>query len=146
MTEIDLEIGDPSVADPSPAARRRRTARTKEDGTKKATQAPERSDEETSGKLNGVFGRIAEALRARGDEELATAIEEDSAAMGQGLVSLTRNFRPLRTPLLLALSVAEPVLAFGRVGRILADRFRQRRREAQLRNDVTDATRNEEGS
>ena len=50
--------------------------------------------------------------------------------MSQGLVSLTATLTPLRLPLIVFMSLVEPVLAFWRVGRILALRllnWRERR-------------------
>src|ERR1700741_1473749 len=62
-------------------------------------------------RLTDVFGRIAEALEARGDEELAEAIREDTTAMSQGLVSLTNRVVFLRAPLAFGLALAAPVVA-----------------------------------
>jgi len=74
-----------------------------------------------------AFDQVVEWREARDDEELATAISEDKDKMAKGLVSLTHVVQPLRGPLLIFLGFVEPVLAFGRVGRILGERFIMRR-------------------
>lgn len=74
-------------------------------------------------RLNSAFAKIADQVDIRGDTELAEAIRDERGAMSQGLVSLTDQITPLRMVLLLAMALAEPILAFYRVGRILFLRF-----------------------
>lgn len=88
-------------------------------------------------RIQTTLDRLAESLEGRGDHELAAVIREDSKAMAGGLVSLTGRFKPLRSPLLALLSVVEPLIAFGRVGRILIGRVAARRqRVAQEHADA----------
>lgn len=143
--DLDLEFGDEERADASPAERRRMARadveRNKQEGegrsrasrgtsgSKKRTTTPaaaQREDNEVTSRLLDVFERITNALEERGDEELATIIREDAGAMTQGLVSLTKSVKFLRKPLLILLNFVQPVLAFGRTGRVLWGRFRLR--------------------
>lgn len=134
---LDLEQGDENLADASPSERRRaaRAAARKDSESSKtprrkpaaqSASARERVEVELASRLDRTFDRIAIALSARGDEELADVIREDKEAMGQGLVSLTRSVKFLRSPFLMVLNLVEPVLAFGRVGRILYVRYAER--------------------
>jgi hypothetical protein len=88
-----------------------------------------RSEKELADRLYACFERISNALDERGDEELADILREDAGIMAQGLVSLTRPFVILRTPLLATIAIVEPVLAFGRVVRVAAFRWSQRRHD-----------------
>lgn len=88
------------------------------------------AERELRGRLSDCFDRIAESVRQRGDDELADLLADDAAIMAQGLVSLTRPFRALRTPLLALVAIVEPALAFGRVVRLLAGRWADRRARA----------------
>lgn len=135
---LDLEQGDEKLADATPAERRaaaRRAARQGKDSEKSTSSTPKRSrasvtsdriEAELLSRLSRTFDRIAQTLEARDDAELAGVIREDSDAMSQGLVSLTRSVKFLRSPLLMALNLIEPALAFGRVGRTLYVRFAER--------------------
>lgn len=80
------------------------------------------SDTDLKSRLHTVFDRIADAAEARGDEELATVVREDRDVIAAGLVSLTRPFQALRTPLLFVLAVTEPVMAFSRIVRLMVGR------------------------
>lgn len=126
--EIDLEVGEPD-ADETPAQRRRRerrAARSSDSGgssRSRATAGVSTDDKSVSSRLGTAFTKLADQMDAREDEELATALREESAGMTQGLVSLTSTVPILRLPLMLVLAFAEPVLAFWRVGRILFYRF-----------------------
>jgi len=115
--ELDLEKGDASRAE---ERRARRQART---GSSETKTGSEKLDKELHDRLMGAFQQVQEWREARDDEELATAIDEDKDKMSKGLVSLTHVIDPLRRPLLIFLGFVEPVLAFGRVGRILGGRF-----------------------
>jgi hypothetical protein len=140
---LDLEEGDAERAEMTPAERRRiareeadkgkersQSARANKSTTSaRAANARDKVEAELTLRLSQVFDRIVKILEARGDEELAEVIREDSSAMGQGLVSLTRNVKVLRGPLLFLLNLIEPVMAFGRVGRILFYRLRIRREQ-----------------
>lgn len=130
---LDLTEGDEERAEKVAA---RQAAGRAESKTARATRSrpsvAQRAETELRERTVHVFQRIADTLAARDDEELATAISEDSEAMATGLVSLTRQVKWLRGPLLFFLSLAEPLLAFGRVGRILlrrAGEWRYRRAE-----------------
>src|SRR6266498_147990 len=89
-------------------------------------------------RLTTVFTRIADAADARGDMELAEVVRDDKEIMATGLVSLTRPFMLLRTPLLLLLAVVEPVMAFGRIGRLTLERvlIRRERRKDEAREST----------
>src|SRR6266498_1035932 len=89
-------------------------------------------------RLTTVFTRIADAADARGDMELAEVVRDDTEIMATGLVSLTRPFMLLRTPLLLLLAVVEPVMAFGRIGRLTLERvlIRRERRKDEAREST----------
>lgn len=121
--EIDLERGDPARAEAT-----EKKAATRSRATKGGS-APKPVAAETSlkARLENVFEKLAKQMEARGDEELATALSEEKSNMSQGLVSLTKNLTPLRGPLVVVVSLVEPVLAFGRVGGILVRRAVARR-------------------
>lgn len=97
---------------------------------KGSSSRPPAAERELQSRTGRIVSRITDRLEERGDHELATALQEDGDAMVGGLVELTRRFTALRTPLLLILGLVEPVLAFGRVGRILIRRAQWRREEA----------------
>jgi hypothetical protein len=78
-------------------------------------------------RLYAIFERLAERLEGRGDVELAAMVREDMRAMVGGLDSLARRVPGLSTPILLGLGILEPVLAFGRIARLLLDRWAERR-------------------
>lgn len=116
--DLDLTKGDPSLTGEEGTRRRRRRRSTTTEGEGRSTD-----DGPVTGQLKGVFERIAVQREVKDDEELATAIREESDAMTAGLLSLTRNVPVLRGPLIIILNLIEPLLAFGRVLRILRDRF-----------------------
>lgn len=127
--EIDLEKGVPDE-DETPSQRRRRERRANSDSDSSSSRSSsgssrssDRNDTSLASHLGTAISKIADQMDARGDEELATALREERAPMSQGLVSLTSSVTPLRPPLVLALAITEPVLAFWRVGRILVMRF-----------------------
>ena len=127
--ELDLERGDPSRSSPEGERKRRRRTVAEEAPTEGMVDAEVRS------RLERTFDRIIKSRRSHDDEELATVIEEDAEAMTQGIVDATTGIPFLRSPLLMALNVIEPVLAFSRVGRILFYRFLERRaRKSQERH------------
>ena len=125
---IDLEHGEPDP-DESPAARRRRERRSgsgsssSSGGSSSSKSSSDRENTSLVGRLDTAFTKIADQMAARDDEELASAIRDERHAMSQGLVSLTASITPLRAVLILVLALAEPVLAFWKVGRILFIRF-----------------------
>jgi hypothetical protein len=98
------------------------------------------TDNELKSRLTGVFDRIAEAADARGDEELADIIREDRDVMAGGIVSLTRPFMALRAPVVLALAIVEPVMAFGRLARLMIGRAMVNRAERKAQPDDIDVT------
>lgn len=94
----------------------------------------DRLENELKTRLEAAFIKIADALQNRGDDELGEAIREERKAMTGGFVSLTAHIPIFRTPLLIILNLVELVLAFGRVGGILLNRYiarRQRKMEEQ---------------
>jgi hypothetical protein len=123
--ELDLERGDPSRAE------ERRNRRRQASGEKAKTATEMRADKELDAQLHArlveAFNQVVEWRESRDDEELATAISEDKEKMAKGLVSVTHTVVPLRQPLLIFLGFVEPVMAFGRVTRILATRWVTRR-------------------
>src|SRR5438874_815164 len=70
-------------------------------------------------RLERTFERLAEWRQGRGDDELAQVFREDSMAMIGGLISIARPLTWLRPVLVLGLTVAEPLLAFGRLARLM---------------------------
>lgn len=121
---LDLEVGDEAMAEEAQSRQAARSAsreKRKEPGVR-AQAAEQRSENELSRRLEEAFGRIAEQLLIRGDDELGDAITEDKGKMAKGLVSGTRRIPFLRGPLTIALDLAEPFLAFFRVGRIVFTR------------------------
>lgn len=141
---LDLEEGDEELAEASPRERRRAARKAVRETTSKPASksasssrsrasASDRVEAELLSRLDRTCLRIADMLTARGDDELAEAVREDRGPMSQGLVSLTSNVKLLRMPLIMALNLVEPALAFGRVGRILYNRFvdRQARRQTE---------------
>lgn len=132
---LDLEEGDEELAKATPAQRRRAARKaageneTREPAatrSRSSAAVQDRVESELVSRLDRTFDRIAKALDARDDTELADVIREDKEAMGQGLASLTRSVKFLRSPLLVVLNLVEPMLAFGRVGRIMYVRFAER--------------------
>lgn len=122
--ELDLEN---PPEDESPSARRRR-ARRAERGTSTDSKGHTGPDDGVvTSKLNSAFGKLADQLASKGDDELATAINEESSGMTQGLVSLTKSVVFLRGPLVFIIELALVLLAFWRVGRILFIRALVRR-------------------
>lgn len=131
---LDLENGDEDLANATPSERRRAAQREADKSGEKPKTRTSRSkatsdakvETELDSRLGRTFDRIAVALEQRGDDELASVVREDAGAMAQGLVSLTRSVKFLRSPLLMSLNLIEPILAFGRVGRIMYVRFLER--------------------
>lgn len=137
--ELDLGRGDPSRADSTSERRRRR----RESRTESNTPASEGITEgELRHQLGRAFDGLAKGREARDDSELADAIREEGEAMTEGFVTLTNNVKALRLPLVILLNVLITILAFGRVGGILWDRYKVRRerrqaeRAASLENGV----------
>jgi hypothetical protein len=121
--ELDLERGDPSRRE------ERRSSRRRASSTGEARSDSDKLDRELHHRLVESLEQVQEWREARDDEELATAIAQDKDKMAKGLVSLTHAVAPLRQPLLVFLGFVEPLLAFGRVGRILATRWVMRRQQ-----------------
>lgn len=126
----DDELGaEDSASSSSSSAPKRKKRRGGDEAPGARTRR--RHEGELRNRLELTLERIAEWLEGRGDLELAGVIREDSKAMIGGLVSLTRPLGWLRPPLIAVLSVVEPVLAFGRVLRILGGRLADRRARAR---------------
>lgn len=133
MSTINLEHGEPDPDDESPSARRRRERRTSDSsksgsgsgtsGSSGTSRATERENASLATRISTALDKIADQMALRDDDELATAIREERGAMSHGLVSLTDQITPLRVVLVLVMALAEPILAFYRVGRILFFRF-----------------------
>jgi hypothetical protein len=124
-TESDVRGGRPGSR-PSSRPSQRAAAGGKPAG-KPATDKTQITESELRTRLGGTFDKIADWLDARDDSELADIVREDGEAMSKGLVSLTKPFKQLRTILSFFLSFVEPLLAFGRVFRVLAGRLADRR-------------------
>ena len=106
-----------------------------ERGTSERTQRRQRARErergaDIEGRLYAIFGRLADALEGRGDEELAGMIREDTKAMVGGLVSVVKRVPAAAGAVVGGLAVLEPLIAFGRIFRLLLRRAAERRREA----------------
>lgn len=144
--ELDLEMGDEARADALAAqsagqtrreqrraereARSKAAAQEKSTSRKSSTTRKTRTsdtDGEVTSRLGRVLDRIIAQLRAREDEELASAIEEDKQSIVAGFVSVTRGIPFLRNPFIMVLNLVEPIMAFWRVGGILVGRAVERR-------------------
>lgn len=127
-TRLTLTGDDP---EPKPAEEQKSSStssRKKRGGDEPAGARTRRRHEgEIRGRLTAVIETLADTLEARGDHELATAIRDDGRAIVSGLVSITRPIAWARPVILAGLGIAEPVLAFGRIFRILAGRWSDRR-------------------
>lgn len=95
-----------------------------------------RHNAELRERLGKVLERAAEWREARGDHELAAVLREDKQAIIGGLVSLTGPFLWLYGPLIAGLQVLEPVMAFGRVLRIMGVRMADRRARRQAEREL----------
>jgi actin-like ATPase involved in cell morphogenesis len=139
MSNLDLEIGDEERANKLADEEAERATKSKPRGrpqgstdkkprTTRSSVTPSRDriDSEIQSRLERVLTRIAQTLENRNDEELATIVREDTTAMSGGIVSLTHNVKPLRSPIIMALNLVEPLLAFGRLGGVLFRRLRER--------------------
>jgi len=114
---LDLQKGPPADDEnPPPRGRSERSTR--------------RHRADIRDRLTTVFERLADSLEGRGDEELAGMIREDTKAMVGGLVNVTKRAPGLATPILGALAVLEPLIAFGRVFRLILRRAGERRAAA----------------
>lgn len=125
--DLDLERGDPSRAEER-RTRRRSTRDSNAVGGESKTLS-EKLDRELHSRLVESLERVQEWRESREDMELAEAIGQDKDKMAKGLVSVTHVVQPLRGPLVIFLGFVEPVLAFGRVGRILTVRWVERRQQ-----------------
>lgn len=80
------------------------------------------NDSDLKSRLVTVLDRIIDNADARGDEELSEILREDRDVIANGIVSFTRPFMVLRTPILLLLAVVEPVMSFWRIGGLMVGR------------------------
>lgn len=131
--ELDLERGDPARAERITLGKEKTASEKKPLGgsqgstRKSGSTARERGENELQTRVQAVFYKIADMLARKEDVELEEAMRDNAPAMAQGFVSLTRNIKWLRSPLLLFLNLVEPALAFWDVGTILAGRWYARR-------------------
>jgi hypothetical protein len=114
-SELDLER-PPDDDDPTPRKGGRQSERTER-----------RHRANISDRLTTIFDRLADSLEGRGDLELAEMIREDKKAMVGGLVSVTRRAPAIAPAIMAVLSVLEPLIAFGRVFRLLGRSMGDRR-------------------
>lgn len=126
MAQLDLEP-KPGDGDDQPPHEPGQSPRSQRRHRQKERQA----SGELNGRLLAIFERLADRFEGKGDLELADVIREDSRAMVGGLVSLTKRIPGAAAPILLVLGIVEPVLAFGRVFRLLASRWAYRRAERE---------------
>jgi hypothetical protein len=138
MTPIDLATGRVKRAPgeaPAPSARPASAGKSIGGAASAARESTaQKAEKELRERLENAIGRIAAALEARGEDELSAALSEDSGKMAQSLVALTRRFVGLLKVLVWLLSIVEPVLAFGRVVRIMFGKltnWRQARTEPE---------------
>ena len=118
MTELDF-TKPPREDDDGPKPERGKSDRSKR-----------RHAADIRGRLETVLTRLADSLEGRGDAELATMIREDQKAMVGGLLSVTRRVPAAAGVIVAGLSVLEPLIAFGRVFRLLLGRVADRRAAA----------------
>ena len=127
-TRLNLAGEEPEPKGPKESSSSSSSSKRKRGGDEPAGARTRRRHEgEIRGRLTAVLETLAETLEARGDHELAGAIRDDGRAIVSGLVSITRPIAWARPAILAGLGIAEPVLAFGRIFRILAGRWTQRR-------------------
>ncbi len=119
MTE-ELKFDRPPEEDDAPERKPR--------GQSERSQRRQRAD--IRERLTTIFERLADSLEGRGDAELAAVIREDSRAMVGGLVSVTRRVPAAAGVIVGGLAVLEPLIAFGRVLRLLLRRAGERREAA----------------
>lgn len=121
MAELDLTPKPGGGDEPKPEGER------SERSKRRDRQREREQTGNLAGRLQAIFDRLAQRFEGKGDAELAAIIREDSRAMVGGLVSLTKRVPGAASPILLLLGVVEPVLAFGRLFRVLAGRWAARR-------------------
>lgn len=117
--ELDLERGDPDKEE---------GGRPRSERSQRRDRAREKERQGDVGKrLGTIFERLAQSVEGRGDDELAGMIREDKEAMVGGLVSVTSKAPALAPGVLGVLAVLEPLIAFGRILRLLLRRAGERR-------------------
>lgn len=133
--ELDLDRGDPEYDTPAQRRRARRQRASESspgvDGSQGFTEKQVREQ------LGKAFDWGVRSREAKGDAELAEAIQEEGAQMTEGFVTLTNNVTALRLPLIVVLNVLITFGAFGRVGGILWGRFKNWRAERVQDVDVS---------
>ena len=107
----------------------------RERGASERTQRRRRAEErerqgDLQSRLHAIFARLADALEGRGDYELAGMIREDQKAMVGGLASAVKRVPAMGGAVIGVLAILEPLIAFGRIFRLLLRRLGERRREA----------------
>lgn len=78
-------------------------------------------------RLERTQARLIEALEGREDFEMAAILKEDGRAMIGGLIYVCGNATWLRSPIITAMTIIEPLLAFGRTFKTLVGRWTARR-------------------
>lgn len=152
--ELDLEAGDPSEAERilnegQVASRSRRQSRAKSGKSTPRKAATEAEDNSLRGDAREMFDDFAKAVERR-DPELAEILQRRGEAMAQGLVSLSRKVKFLRSPLVLFIAFFQPTLAFWELGSYGISKYINWRQSKVAEGDynqagvanVTDVTRN----
>lgn len=128
--ELDLQEGDEARADEISASEQRRAARRSSAGSRQSSSSSKSNRSEDTGteaQLRVVLDRVAEQREVKGDDELAEAIRETKDAIVKGFMQVTKTVAVLRQPLIFVLAIADPILAFWKVGSILTRRWFERR-------------------
>jgi hypothetical protein len=82
-------------------------------------------------RIERTQARLVEWLEGREDYELATVIKEDGKAMVGGIIYICGSAVWLRAPILAAMTIVEPMVAFGRLAKVLSTRWIARRQRKQ---------------
>jgi len=125
------EEDEPYVHKPGKGARRTQKDKEENPDASRIYGRVDRSERawerDMRGRLERVQARLVEVFEGRGDQELADVIREDGMAMIGGMIAACRPAAWLRAPVVTVMTVVEPLLAFGRVLRLLAGRWQERR-------------------
>jgi hypothetical protein len=78
-------------------------------------------------RMERTLDRLIEWRQGRGDDDLVKVLKEDGPAMIGGVIAALRPVRQLEKPVVLMLTIAEPLLAFGRLFKVLGSRVAARR-------------------
>jgi hypothetical protein len=119
---------DDDAGEHEPAGEKKKKARGGDEPS--GARTARRHAGELRGRIEPVFERLAEWRESRGDLELAAVIREDARTMSSSIVGLTKRLPAVRGPLLVVLAIVEPLLAFGRLARIVGGRWTDARARA----------------